>query len=173
MDARPSRNAFPRRCFAVAALWGAQGCGSHQRYLVNPVQSVSGLRLLNSSCWHLWVSSFEQGRRHPQLFLKDWNPKSILISVIIMFFFPTRNDHLFCAGYLHFLCAKPGPSFISSVKQFQLQTRIGVIEGLYIETGWWFGTFCFHILGISSSQPTRKHHSKISLLDPSDWQGSQ
>ena len=126
MDARPSRNAFPRRCFAVAALWGAQGCGSHQRYLVNPVQSVSGLRLLNSSCWHLWVSRFEQGRRHPQLFLKDWNAKSVLISVIIMCFFPTRNDHLFFsltvsilpAGYLHFLCAKPGPSFISSVKQY-------------------------------------------------------
>ena len=169
MDARPSRNAFPRRCFAVAALWGAQGCGSHQRYLVNPVQSVSGLRLLNSSCWHLWVSSFEQGRRHPQLFLKDWNAKSVLISVIIMFFSPQETTICFVsltvsilpAGYLHFLCAKPGPSFISSVKQFQLQTRKGVIEGLYIDTGWWFGTFCFHILGISSSQPTSNQETSF------------
>ena len=89
------------------------------------------------------------------------------------FFFPTRNYHsltvsILPAGYLHFLPNPARPSFHQW--KFQLQTRIGVIEGLYIETGWCFGTCCFHILGISSSQPTRKHHPKISLLDPSDWQ---
>jgi hypothetical protein len=96
-----------------------------------------------------------------------------------MCFFPhKKRPFVFFPDGFHSSCwlspllvcqTRPVLHFISETI-FQLQTRIGVIEGLYIETGWWFGTCCFHILGISSYQPTRKHHSKISLLDPSDWQ---
>lgn len=82
-------------------------------------------------CWILVVGicGFRDSSKAGDIrscFSKIGTPNPSLSRLSSCVFFPTRNDHLFFsltvsilpAGYLHFLCAKPGPSFISSVKQY-------------------------------------------------------